>query len=229
MNNTYNNIIIEFKPQTTFRDWIFKEIRYDKNKKLESFSQIQIEELLEKVLNKIPTIIFNTMEKLDWKIIVTNTRDLEKECDSNIKIFGYTNFDTQTIFVYANEDGIKSLPHEIAHFVDYLLNISNTRDWEYVCEKDKNNFEYANAYFTNTNEKTECFADAFMLFVLNKDILKNNTTYAYNVMSHLFEYMDYIITEDTVEHIKTMQENKMNELLEKLSNNSIFSNHCNYL
>lgn len=224
-----NNITIEFKPSTTYIDWFFAKPTSNNIPDLEYFSIIQIEEDVNYILEKIPLVILEVMEELGWKIIVTNTRDLEKECPSPIKIYGYTNFDTKTIYVYAKKESIKALLHEIAHFVDLLLNISNTKEWTNIYNIEKEYFKQMNTSFTCVENKSECFADAFMLYYTNKERLNMNANKTYCMMENFNKYIKYAITKETIEERKNIQLTKeLQELSEKLSNISTFPEHCSY-
>lgn len=223
-----NNITIEFKPTTTCIDWFFAQPTPCKIPNLEYFSILQIEETINYILEKIPVVILDAMKELGWKIIVTNTRNLENDCKSPTKIYGYTNFDTQTIYVYATKDGIPALLHEIAHFVDLLLNISNTKEWNNVYNIEKSRYETLKNSFTCINNKSECFADAFMLYYLHKERLDINAPKTYGVMEYLDKYIKYAITKECVEKRKDVQNQDMKNLIEKLSNISAFPEHCSY-
>lgn len=222
------NIIIEFEPKSSYRDWIFNKV-IDKNKKtLDFFSKKQIEELVEDILKRIPQRLLDVLEKLDWKIIITNTRNLEEECSSNIKIYGYTNFEKKEIKVYATKEGIReSLPHELAHFLDSLINITNTYEWKKIYEEEKECFRLMSNYYTSINHFSECFTDSFMLFVIDNFQLKKYAPKTYSVIENIFEYIEYIIDEDFIKNLKENELKKDKELLSALEI-SCFKEDINY-
>lgn len=220
------NVIIEFQPKSNYKDWIFKNVNNNKN--LDYFSKKQIEELIDKVLTKIPNRLLDALEILGWKIIVTNTRNLEEECDSNIKIYGYTSFEKKEIKVYATKEGInESLPHEIAHFLDSIINLTNSNEWRKIFNEEKDSFKMMSNYFTYSNYPSECFADAFMVYIIDACQLKRYSSKTYSVIENIFEYIEYIIDDDLLKNLKEKEEERNKEILSSLEI-SCFKEGVNY-
>lgn len=221
------NITIDFKPTTTYKDWIFAD---KKENELDFFSKKQIEELVDKSLEKIPERLLSVLEILNWKILISNTRNLEAECGATSKIYGYTHFEKKEIVVYATEKGItESLPHEMAHFLDLLINISNTPQWDKVYKEEKEKFELMKFIFTSINYKTECFADAFLAYIIVNSDLKRYSPKTYKIIENIFKYINYILDDDCLEKYKNIEKEKAEKLIKSLTEVSCFSDGYNYL
>lgn len=202
---------IDFEPKSTAIDWIFS--LYPSN--INFFSKAQVEDEIEEILSKIPERLLFVTEALGWEVIVTNTRDLEKEGGFDTKVYGYTNFELKKIVVYATKEGIReSLPHEFAHILDSILHISESEEWVAIYNSEKEDYSKLR-YFTACDNPTECFADAFLTYVLNKNELNKNTPCGFGfhaqktraVMENIFSLIDYLLDEDTIKGCMTEEYN----------------------
>lgn len=196
-------VLIDFKPQNTYKDWIFNGVNKEKEQ-LKFFSKTQIEEKLNNVLEQIPNIILEKFEKLGWTIIITNTRKLEEEIGVFYEIYGYTNFKLKQFVVYATEEGIDGLFHEFGHFVDFLLLISKTNEWNSIYKEEKDGYLSMSLSFTKSNNKEETFADAFEFYLRSKKDLsleqkgKKIIPKTYCVIDNILKYIDYILNDDNI-------------------------------
>lgn len=186
------NIIIQFEPTITYKTYIFSN---NPSRETEYFCHKLLIDNLNNILNKIPKKILDKYNSDGWKIIITNTRNLEKEFGYNFKIHGCTLYEEKQTIVYANKYGIEAIPHEIAHYLDSLINISQTIEWKEIYEKEKDFYKgtYLIDFFTKIDSKEECFADAFLAYIMNKDSLKKHAKETYNVINNIIEYIDYLI------------------------------------
>lgn len=186
------NILIEFSPKITYKEWVF----YEGNGRINDFfSENQLIDYLEEILEKIPSKLLDSYEKNGWKIIITNQRNIEEDYNFEYEVYGCTDYEQKTTIVYANKNGIDSLLHELAHYLDSLIEISKTIEWENIYKKEQIFYksEDLKDYFTATDSQFECFADAFLVYILNKDLLKRKSERTYKIINNLFIYFDYII------------------------------------
>lgn len=143
------NIEYEFEPKITINDYIFNRL----NQNINEFATIeQLKEGVEKIIKCVPEQIIKIVEKEDWKLIITNKRDLEKQFGIEYKIFGITNFKEKEILVYAQKDPLKfSIIHEFGHIIDnYLNTISLSEDWKHITDVyAKRAVNHRDNFFTN--------------------------------------------------------------------------------
>lgn len=212
------NIIIDFIPKNDYKSWVFNGIVGHKENNLDFFSKEQVIEEIDRILSKIPNKLLEATILTDWKIIVTNQRNLEEECGAPAQIYGYTNFNKKEIVVYATKEGIEtSLPHEIAHFFDVLTDISVSKEWKIVYDQEKDSYFSMKFTFTTPKYQSECFADAFMFYITNKEKCKKSVPKTYNVIDNVFKYINYILDEDCIKKYQEKQKNTINEdLIEKI-------------
>ena len=187
------NIFMDFSPKCDYKKWVFNGITNNKENNLDFFSKAQIIEEVENVLSKIPNRLLEATILTNWKIVVTNNRNLEEECGAPKQIYGYTNFNKKEIVVYATKEGIEiSLPHEIAHFFDVLTDISISKEWQSIYNEEKEIYLTMKNTFTTPKYKSECFADAFMYYIIYKESLRKNTPKTYATIDNVFKYINYI-------------------------------------
>lgn len=232
------NVVINFVPKETNIHWIFNGV-LNSSGELDYFSESQIEKELNEILTKVPRKLQTVADDLWWKIVVTNTRDLEKECNVKGKVYGYTNFNNKEMVIYATKQAIReSIPHEFAHLLDYILGISKSKEWEEVYNLEVNSYKLMNSIFTTCDNKTECFADAFMAYINYESYLKRNAERTYKVIDNIFRYMDDLLNDRVIKEYKRLQqlateENKniaKESLLESYKNSdfSIFVEENNF-
>lgn len=220
------NIEIDFSPKCDYKKWVFNGITNTKENDLEYFSKIQVIESVEEVLSKIPNRILEATMLTNWKIIITNNRKLEEECGAPKRIYGYTNFKKKEIVIYATKEGIEiSLPHEIAHFFDVLTDISITKEWQKVYSEEKDIYLTMSTIFTTPKYKSECFADAFMYYIIYKENLKRNTPKSYAVIDNIFTYIDYILDEECIRKYNEKQQKQDEDMFNKITEISCFSEY----
>lgn len=112
------NIIIEFIPKISYKDYVF----YEGNGKINDFfSSKQLTDYLEEILQRIPSKLLDNYEKDGWQIIITNKRNIEEEYNYTYQVYGCTDYEKKIAIVYANKNGIDSLLHELAHYLDSLI------------------------------------------------------------------------------------------------------------
>ena len=224
------NIIIEFNPKTTYNDWIFNGILDTKKCNLDFFSRKQVEENINTMLEQIPQRLLEATIKTGWKMIVTNTRKLEDECGAPGQIYGYTNFEKREILVYADKNGIEiSLPHELAHFLDVLTNISISPEWKKIYKSEYDMYLTMKNHFTSPRYASECFADAFMVYIMQPKYLKQNVPMTYKVIENVFEYIEYLLDDKCINSYLEKQKEKEERIIKILTEPSCFDQTYNYL
>lgn len=220
------NIIIDFIPKCSYKDWVFNEIVTVKKNNLDFFSKEQIVEEVNNILSKIPDKLLEATILAGWKIVVTNQRNLEEECGAPAQIYGYTNFNKKEIVVYATKEGIEfSLPHELAHFFDVLTDISISKEWQSIYNHEKDTYLTMKYTFTTPKYKSECFADAFMFYITNKEKCKKSIPKTYIVIDNIFKYINYILDEDCIKKYKEKQANEIKENSNEAIEISCFSEY----
>lgn len=125
-NITYH-MVPKYTKDNLVKDYLFSDSRDKKWFLTES----QANTAVRKYLDKVPTAILNAFQKEDWHIIVTN-ENLEQKYGYNFEIYGVTDRDEKTIYIYSHQDALNyGLGHEIGHFLDeYLGFISDTEEWK---------------------------------------------------------------------------------------------------
>lgn len=217
------NVIIDFTPKTTSMDWIFNGVFQKENSSLDFFTEDQIRHKINEILSKMPDKLLNVADSLGWKIIATNNRNLEVECGALSEVYGYTNFEKKEFVIYTTIKGIEeSLPHELAHFLDMLIGVSNSREWGSVYNEEKELYERLRYRFTAVNQKEECFSDAVMLYVLDNNCLKRYCPKTYKVINNIFTYIEYLLNDRCIAEYKKQQE-ELNLCMKSLTQSTVFS------
>ena len=175
-------------------------------------SNAQLEKEINTTLSKIPNILLEKAEKKGWSCRITNLRNLENEYGYDFKISGLTDYIRSQIVVYATFDGVHyALPHEMGHLLDQLLgNITDSDEWDDIYKKAKTNIKnkwqpewhtkyniLQEKYFLDIENKKEFFADAFLLYCMDRPLLKETTSLCeiFDRAIEALEYMDecYIV------------------------------------
>lgn len=171
-----------FKPQT--KEWFLTESQAKKE--------------VDAYLNTVPEAILDALSYEGWSIEITDT-NLESRFGFKYEIYGVTDEESKTIYVYAYPLAVKyALAHEIGHFVDsYLGNVSKMHDWKRISVLHENypsNKELVTFYFTDKEENDkEYFANCFLLYINDKDLLKKVNKRAYQVMERICDNIEYIV------------------------------------
>lgn len=183
-NLTYH-MVPKYTKDNLVKDYLFNDSRDKKWFLTES----QANTAVRKYLNKVPTAILNAFQKEDWHIIVTN-ENLEQKYGYNFEIYGVTDRDKKTIYIYSHQDALNyGLGHEIGHFLDeYLGFISDTEEWKGLHTGHKKLPKIPVFYFSEPEETDyEYFADCFLLYL-------NEPTLLYDCNKHVYEMFEKIFT-----------------------------------
>ena len=224
----YKNVVVDFTPVATSMDWIFNGVFNKENEELNFFTSEQVENKIADVLSRIPKRILDVAFELGWKIIATNNRNLEAECGALGEIYGYTNFRDKEFVIYPTLKGInESLPHELAHLLDVLLNVSSSKEWLKVFNEEKEQYEKMRYTFTAPDQKEECFADAFMLYIFDEKRLEKLAPKTYKVIKNIFQHVDYLLNNKCIEEYVKEEEQRSKTLLNELTDSSIFTTSYN--
>lgn len=192
--------VIEFEPNMSINQYIFG-VSDD-----EFFSPAQIKDAVDDVLNKIPHVVTNLVVNQGYKIIVTNTQNLERKYRIDYEVLSMADYDAKEIIVYATPLAISTMPHEIGHIIDNFLNqISRTQNWLNLCDDYKsrievvvNNATKTYAYFTST-DPTEFFCDCFLTYVMHIELLTEEFPAIVPVFNRIIQVLKYNNTSTTQE------------------------------
>ncbi len=192
------NIEYEFEPKITINDYIFNRL----NQNINEFATIeQLKEGVEKIIQCVPEQIIKIVEKEDWKLIITNKRDLEKQFGIEYKIFGITNFKEKEILVYAQKDPLKfSIIHEFGHIIDnYLNTISLSEDWKHITDVyAKRAVNHRDNFFTN-EIPSEFFSDCVLTYCINKELFgEYNMAEIVSIIERIILILPYVKKEDNI-------------------------------
>jgi len=178
-------MVPKYTKDNLVKDYLFSDSRDKKWFLTESQANAAVREYL----NKIPTAILNAFQKEGWHIIVTN-ENLEQRYGYNFEIYGVTDRDKKTIYIYSHQDALSyGLGHEIGHFLDeYLGFISDTEEWKGLHTGHKKLPKIPVFYFSEPEETDyEYFADCFLLYL-------NEPTLLYDCNKHVYEMFEKIFT-----------------------------------
>ncbi len=208
------NIIYEFEPQITVNDFIFNR----KNQNIKEFVSLeQLEKEVNKIIDSVPKEIRNVVESENWKIIITNKRNLEKDFNIDYQIFGITNFKEKEILVYAQKDPIKySIVHEFGHIIDnYLNNISSTNDWIDITEKyAKKAVNHTGNLFTSET-RNEFFADCILTYCIDKSLFTGyDMIDIVPIIDRIVSVLPYVKKEENIESSLTESEKLLKQFNE---------------
>lgn len=178
--------------------------KYDKNNLVKDFlfqddqhgwflTKTQLTDYLKRYIPKIPASILDAMETAGWQIVFTN-KSLEDKFLVTFEVYGMTDYNEKTAYVYAHELGIQySLAHEIGHFLDnFLNNISNTTEWNAVKQEHKD-FRIPAYYFSDKDNAEEYFANCFLLYINDKELLRKCNNRACLLFDKIVNNMDAIM------------------------------------
>lgn len=197
----------DIKPHTLkeIKDFLFNN---DTDKKQWFFTNGQAKEYVDDYLKRIPEQIsgvLNIFAGNGWKVIITDD-NLEEKFGYNYEIYGVTDKEHKIIYVYAYPLAIEyGLGHELGHFVDiYLGNISGSNEWNKCFHQHKQLPNIPCFYFTvgyGEISKEEYFADSFLLYLNDAELLQQCNVAVYNMFVKFFKNIHVLI--EAVEYRKT--------------------------
>lgn len=189
----------DIKPHTLkeIKDFLFNN---DTDKKQWFFTNGQAKEYVDDYLKRIPEQIsgvLNIFAGNGWKVIITDD-NLEEKFGYNYEIYGVTDKEHKTIYVYAYPLAIEyGFGHELGHLVDiYLGNISGSNEWNKCFHQHKQLPNIPYFYFTvgyGEISKEEYFADSFLLYLNDAELLRQCNTAVYNVFVKFFRNIHVLI------------------------------------
>lgn len=190
----------DIKPHTQkeIKDFLFNN---DTDKKQYFFTNGQAKEYVDDYLKRIPEqisgVLFNVFADNGWRIIITDD-NLEEKFGYNYEIYGVTDKEHKTIYVYAYPLAIEyGFGHELGHLVDiYLGNISGSDEWNKCFHQHKQLSNIPCFYFTvgyGEISKEEYFADSFLLYLNDAELLRQCNTAVYNVFVKFFRNIHVLI------------------------------------
>lgn len=189
--NLAYHMVPKYTKDNLVKDYLFSDSRDKKWFLTES----QANTAVRKYLNKVPTAILNAFQKEDWHIIVTN-ENLEQKYGYNFEIYGVTDRDEKTIYIYSHQDALNyGLGHEIGHFLDeYLGFISDTEEWKRLHIDHKKLPKIPVFYFSEPEETDyEYFADCFLLYLNDSTLLYDCNKHAYEIFEKIFTNIEAIV------------------------------------
>lgn len=197
----------DIKPHTLkeIKDFLFNN---DADKKQWFFTNGQAKEYVDDYLKRIPEQIsgvLNIFADNGWRVIITDD-NLEEKFGYNYEIYGVTDKEHKIIYVYAHPLAIEyGLGHELGHFVDiYLGNISGSNEWNKCFHQHKQLPNIPCFYFTvgyGEISKEEYFADSFLLYLNDAELLQQCNVAVYNMFVKFFKNIHVLI--EAVEYRKT--------------------------
>lgn len=189
--NLAYHMVSKYTKDNLVKDYLFSNSR-DKRWFL---TENQANAAVREYLNKVPTAILNAFQKEGWHIIVTN-ENLEQRYGYNFEIYGVTDRDKKTIYVYSHQDALNyGLGHEIGHFLDeYLGFISDTEEWKGLHIGHKKLPKIPVFYFSEPEETDyEYFADCFLLYLNEPTLLYDCNKHVYEMFEKIFTNIDAIV------------------------------------
>ena len=198
----------DIKPHTQkeIKDFLFNN---DTDKKQCFFTNGQAKEYVDDYLKRIPEqisgVLFNIFAGNGWRVIITDD-NLEEKFGYNYEIYGVTDKEHKTIYVYAYPLAIEyGFGHELGHLVDiYLGNISGSDEWNKCFHQHKQLSNIPCFYFTvgyGEISKEEYFADSFLLYLNDAELLQQCNVAVYNMFVKFFKNIHVLI--EAVEYRKT--------------------------
>lgn len=187
------DIIIDYKPTMTIDKYVF-EAPED-----EFLSAVQVREKVVEALSLVPQSVIDLAVMQGYKVVVTNTQNLETKYRVNYDVLSMIDYESKEIVAYASPLAISVIAHEFGHVIDNALGgISRKRSWLELCDKYKesienvvNNATRSRAYFTST-DYTEFFCDCFLTYVVNPVLLEDNFPDIRPIFKRIVKALDYI-------------------------------------
>lgn len=181
------------------KDFLFNNYT---DKKQCFFTNGQAKEYVDDYLKRIPEqisgVLFNIFADNGWRVIITDD-NLGEKFGYNHEIYSVTDKEHKTIYVYAYSLAIEyRLGHELGHLVDiYLGNISESNEWDKCFHQHKQISNILYFYFTvgyGEISKEEYFADSFLLYLNDAELLQQCNVAVYNMFVKFFKNI-YVLIE----------------------------------
>lgn len=131
---------------------------------------------VQKYFDMIPENVREAFQEDEWSVFITTENIGKKYYGANISLLALTIIEDKVIYIDDRKKAVKSVVHEMGHYVDYKNNfVSESKEFNEIYKEELSNFCKVHlTHKNNVSTATEYFAEVYLVAITDPERVQVN-------------------------------------------------------